>query len=100
MIGMKAPAPKGDGGERVLSEEEIRTAWGWFENGSDMHELTRLIFKLTLLTGQRPGEVCQMEKEHVTVYGNHHVWTIPGAIRKNDQTHVVPLSGMAIEILE
>lgn len=100
MSGMKAPAPKGDGRERVLSEEEIRTAWDWFENGSDMHELTRLIFKLTLVTGQRPGEVCQMEKEHVTVYGNHHIWTIPGTIRKNDHTHVVPLSGMAIEILE
>ena len=100
MTGMKAPAPKGDGRERVLSEEEIRTAWDWFENGSDMHELTRLIFKLTLVTGQRPGEVCQMEKEHVTVYGNHHIWTIPSAIRKTDQTHVVPLPGMAIEILE
>ena len=100
MTGMKAPSPKGDGRERVLSEEEIRTAWDWFENGSDMHDLTRLIFKLTLVTGQRPGEVCQMEKEHVTVYGNHHIWTIPGAIRKTDQTHVVPLSGMAIEILE
>ena len=100
MTGMKAPAPKGDGRERVLSEEEIRTAWDWFENGSDMHELTRLIFKLTLVTGQRPGEVCQMEKEHVTVYGNHHIWTIPSAIRKTDQTHVVPLSGLAIEILE
>ena len=100
MTGMKAPAPKGDGRERVLSEDEIRSAWGWFENGSDMHELTRNIFKLTLVTGQRPGEVCQMEKEHVSVYGNHHIWTIPGAIRKTDQTHVVPLSGMAIEILE
>ena len=100
MSGMKAPAPKGDGRARVLSEEEIRTAWDWFETGDDMHELTRLIFKLTLVTGQRPGEVCQMEKEHVTVYGNHHIWTIPGAIRKTDQTHVVPLSGLAIEILE
>jgi integrase len=100
MTGMKAPAPKGDGRERVLSEEEIRIAWDWFENGSDMHELTRLVFKLILVTGQRPGEVCQMEKEHVTVYGNHHIWTIPGAIRKTDQTHVVPLSGLAIEILE
>ena len=47
-----------------------------------------------------PGAVRQMEKEHVTVYGNHHIWTIPGAIRKTDQTHVVLLSGMAIEILE
>ena len=37
MTGMKAPAPKGDGRGRVLSEEEIRTAWDWFENGSDMH---------------------------------------------------------------
>ena len=100
MIGMKAPAPKGDGRERVLSEEEIRTAWDWFETGSDMHELTRNIYKLTLVTGQRPGEVCQMEKEHVSVYGNHHIWTIPGTIRKSGQTHVVPLSGMAIEILE
>jgi len=52
------------------------------------------------VTGQRPGEVFQMEKERVTVYGNHHIWTIPSAIRKTDQTHVVPLPGMAIEILE
>jgi len=100
MTGMKAPAPKGDGRERVLSEEEIRTAWDWFETGDDMHELTRLVFKLILVTGQRPGEVCQMEKEHVTVYNKRHIWTMPGAIRKSGQTHVVPLSGMAIEILE
>ena len=65
--GMKALTPKGDGRERVLSEQDVRTAWNWFENGSDMHDLTRLTFKLTLVTGQRPGEVCQLEKEHVTV---------------------------------
>ena len=98
MYGMKAPGPSKTR-ERVLSDEEIPSVWDWIETGS-IHELTRCAFKLLLVTGQRPGDICGLLKADVTIYDGKPIWTIPGERYKNGMTHVVPLSDMAVGILE
>ena len=98
MYGMKAPGPSKPR-ERVLSDEEIRSVWDWIETGS-IHDLTRCAFKLLLVTGQRPGDICGLQKADVTIYDGKPIWTIPGERYKNGMTHVVPLSDMAVGILE
>jgi integrase len=98
MYGMKAPGASKPR-ERVLSDEEIRSVWDWIETGS-IHDLTRCAFKLLLVTGQRPGDICGLQKADVTIYDGKPIWTIPGERYKNGMTHVVPLSDMAVGILE
>jgi len=98
MYGMKAPGPSKPR-ERVLSDEEIRFVWNWLETGS-IHELTRYAFKLLLVTGQRPIDICGLQKDDVTIYDGKPIWTIPAERYKNGMTHVVPLSDMAVGILE
>ena len=65
-----------------------------------MHELTRHAYKLLLITGQRPGDVCGLQKVDVTIYDGKPIWTIPAERYKSGMTHVVPLSDMAVGILE
>ena len=54
--------------DRVLSEHEIRAFWEWTESeafavaSNNLGDTTKYIFQLVLLTGQRPGEVCQIKQ--------------------------------------
>jgi len=97
---MKPPMPKPISRDRFLSAQEIREVWSWLEQSERMNTLSQYVFKLILVTGQRPGEVCQIEKSHISTHGNRHVWTIPAELHKNKVPHVVPLSEMAVEILQ
>jgi integrase len=86
--------------ERVLSDSEIPKFWKAFD-GAGLVASTAL--KLTLLTGQRPGEVRHMRREHV----EDGWWTLPGdpvpALdwpgTKNGETHRVWLSEPVQELL-
>ena len=97
---MKPPMPKPISRDRFLSAQEIREVWSWLEQSERMNTLSQYVFKLILITGQRPGEVCQIQKSHISTHGNRHVWTIPAELHKNKVPHMVPLSEMAIEILQ
>ena len=79
--------------DRVLTDGEVRTLW---KELSARKEPTASIYRLILLTAQRPGEVRQMRWEYV----EGDLWTIPAAIVKNGRQHLVPLSSQALEILE
>lgn len=81
--------------ERVLSDDEIRAVWAAFEE-----ETTRMrdLFRLRLLTAQRPGEVSQLRWEDVELASGW--WTIPAEFSKNGLAHRVPLSKPALEILK
>jgi integrase len=57
--------------ERVLSDSEIPTFWKAFD---DAGLVTSTALKLVLLTGQRPGEVTHMRREHVV----DGWWQMPG----------------------
>jgi integrase len=80
--------------ERVLSDSEIPTFWAAFDNATSQAASTAL--KLILLTGQRPGEVAHIRREHI----DGGWWTLPGEPdpalswpgTKNGQTHRIWLS--------
>jgi integrase len=86
--------------ERVLSDTEVAKFW----NGFDDAGLVRgSALKLILLTGQRPGEVAHMRREHI----KDGWWELPGKPNpnvgwpgtKNDETHRVWLSEPARAVL-
>jgi integrase len=81
--------------DRVLLNEEIERLWrgcdglGWPFGP---------YIKLLLVTGQRRNEVAGMKWEHIDL-GNK-LWTLPKEETKAKRQHEVPLSPMAMELLE
>ena len=57
--------------ERVLAESEFKMFWEAFDG---VGLLEGIALKLILLTGQRPGEVCQMHRKHI----RDNWWELPG----------------------
>lgn len=93
-IGVQAPAPE-NRRDRVLSPEEIKTFW----QGIDQTRITPamgLALKLMLVTAQRKGEVISARWVDINV--GEGWWTIQET--KNGLPHRVPLSPLAIELLE
>ena len=92
--GLKPPA-KEQARDRVLSKEEIAEFWrGCDELGWPFGPA----LKLLLLTGQRRDEVARMQWSHVDL--GEALWTLPKAETKADRQHEVPLSPLALEIIE
>jgi len=91
----KRPLKKEKSRDRVLTHNEIKLLW------HAIHELApnmRDIFKLILLTGQRPGEVSALEWVEVDL--DEKVWTIPREKTKSKRVaHMVPLSPQVLAIL-
>jgi integrase len=87
--------PKGEKAkakERFLTENEIVQFWVATSTVSDS---MATIYRLILLTGQRPGEVTGMRWEEI----KDGVWTIPGDRVKNRRDQIIPLSTHAQELL-
>jgi integrase len=84
--------------ERVLSDDEVPKLWAALGNSVQGRAL-----KVILLTGQRPGEVVHMRREHIV----DGWWTMPGQPvpdlgwpgTKNADTHDVFLPKAAREII-
>jgi integrase len=82
--------------ERVLSDSEIPTFWAAFE---DAGLVASTALKMILVTGQRPGEVAHMRREHI----KDGWWLMPGEPvpslgwpgTKNAKAHRVWLSAPA-----
>ena len=83
--------------DRVLSAEEIHTLWTKLDS-AHMNEGTRLVLKLQLTTAQRPGEVTGAAWDDINFATGW--WTIPTSKAKNKLAHRVPLSALALEVLE
>jgi integrase len=80
--------------DRCLSDDEIRIFWAGSEKlGWPFGPM----FKLLLLTSQRRDEVGSMEWSEMTL--DKGLWTIPREKAKNDRTHEVHLSELALEII-
>jgi len=77
-------------GERVFTHDEIKLFWQATES---QRPHIRAIFRLLLLTGQRPGEIKAMEWAHI----DKDILTIPGANSKNKRRHQIHLTEMARE---
>ncbi|TIT99792.1 MAG: DUF4102 domain-containing protein [Mesorhizobium sp.] len=82
--------------ERVLPAGEIETMWAALPD-ADMRESTRRIIRLCLVTAQRVGEVAGMLRDELDLEAK--VWRIPAARSKNKRDHSVPLSDMAVKII-
>jgi integrase len=96
MEGMRRPAETVTR-ERVLSPEEIKAVWGSLP-AAKMQEGTRRILKLCLVTTARVGEVTGMTAGELDL--QQRIWTIPAQRSKNKLPHVVPLSDLAVELIE
>lgn len=93
--------------DRVLSAEEIKLIWQALDQPDvrqentehiiHMSPETKLVLKLQLVLGQRKGEVISAEWTDLDLISNW--WTIPANKAKNNQTHRIPLSPMALELL-
>jgi integrase len=77
--------------DRVLSDEEIKTLWPVFDANGNLGKACQVM----LLTGARRSEVTGMRWDELA----DGVWTIPGARYKSGKDHVVPLSAMALAII-
>jgi len=80
--------------DRVFSETEIKDLWEAFEaEGKTIEPM----FKLRLITAQRGGEIESMRWQDINLETGW--WTIPAEYSKNNLSHRVPLSKMALKIL-
>lgn len=93
---VKAPS-KENRRDRLLSDEEIHAFWHGLDEAS-MFESTKLALKLQLVTGQRKGEIITAEWCEFDL--NSGWWTIPASKAKNGNLHRVPLSELALKLLE
>jgi integrase len=80
--------------DRVLSDDEIKSLW---EDLEERAEPTASIYRLVLLTGQRPGEVKAMRWCDID---GDNLWTILATETKNHREHRVPLSSHALAVIE
>lgn len=97
--------------DRVLTDDELRAIWRGAQDpaahaGLHISTSMGLALCLAMVTLQRAGEVCGIhvdEISHATTgdkAGSNAVWTLPGQRTKNHRTHIVPLSPLALEIIE
>lgn len=90
--------------DRVLSADEIAAFWHGLdklEGTKDelgMSDAAKLALKLQLVTAQRKGEVTAAEWSEFDRV--EKVWTIPAEKSKNGLPHRVPLSELALEVID
>jgi integrase len=96
---VQAPA-KENRRDRVLNSDEVAVFWRALGNPDlAMSPAIRLALKLQLVTAQRKGrEVIAAEWSEFDL--NEGVWTIPAEKTKNGMPHRVPLSPLALAILD
>lgn len=94
--GLKAPSKETER-QRALKPKEIRAFWGNVDSAETWIAM-RWALKFILVTAQRPGEVVSAEWSEFDL--DEGLWTIPKKKTKNKKRpHLVPLSGLAIDIL-
>lgn len=89
--------------ERVLSDEELKIIWDTLLPPNELEGLTvsppvAYGILLAMVTLQRRSEVSGIHLSEISF--EQKIWTIPGTRTKNHRTHVVPLSKLAIDIIE
>lgn len=95
-LAVRAPAPE-QRRDRVLTTDEIRALWHGLE-GAKMAEGTKFALKLQLVTAQRKVEIVSATWEEIDFTDKW--WTISPEKAKNKMAHRVPLSPLALELLQ
>ena len=80
--------------DRVLNDQEIQAIW----RACDQLDVFGRAFKMMLATGQRRSEVGKMSWAEIN--RSEKVWTLPRERTKADRAHQVPLSALALSIIE
>jgi integrase len=83
--------------ERVLTDDEIRALWTGLPEALPKSKNCQRIIRLCLVTGQRVGEVAGMTRAELDLAGRS--WSLPGSRTKNGHGHLVPLSDLALSIV-
>lgn len=78
--------------DRVYSEDEIKKLWDAFGQAGTFG----VAFKFMLVTMQRRMEVMALPWSEIT----ERDWTLPALRTKNKRLHVVPLSTLALDLLQ
>ncbi len=92
--GMETP-PAVPARDRVLTDHELAIVW---TAAADAGSLFGPIVRLLITTGQRREEVTQMDWSEVN--RTEALWRLPKERSKNNVGHVIPLNGLAIDILD
>src|SRR5262249_20916593 len=58
-----------------------------------------LLLVAILMTAQRPGDLRQMEWQHLNLATEDPVWTIPASVYKTHIAHSVPLAPQVVRLL-
>ncbi|HEY6335733.1 MAG TPA: tyrosine-type recombinase/integrase, partial [Alphaproteobacteria bacterium] len=80
---------------RTLTPQEIGELW---RATNDLRDSMRDFIRLLLLTGQRRSEVREIEWDEIDLA--QRLWTIPAKRYKTNIDHAVPLSTLAVDILQ
>jgi integrase len=80
--------------DRYLADNEIKTFWTGLD-AVKMGWMYKSVLKLTLLTGQRPGEICQMCRDDI----DGDWWIIPANASKNRNATLVYLTPTAKKLI-
>lgn len=95
----KKPGGDEDSRERALTSDEVKVFWAALARpDTKISPAVRLGLKLILVTAQRPGEVVRARFDQIDT--QERVWRIPGDIAKNEREHFVPLTDLALELIE
>jgi len=94
--GMSKPA-ESTSSNRVLSDEEIHTLWTGLPATLARSKQCQRVISLCLITAQRVGEVAGITLDELDLAARE--WRLPGRRTKNGHAHVVPLSDLAITII-
>ena len=89
--------------ERVLNNTELRTVWKALMppvaiEGAAISACVAYSVLLAMVTLQRRGEVTGMRLSEID--REKKLWTLPGTRTKNHRVHVVPLSELALELID
>ncbi len=94
VIGIKKNKKGENVRERVYNDEEIRSIWEAVDIQIDP---VRTCIKFMFATGQRKTETASVRWDQINL--DNRTWTIPKEITKNKKDHIVPLSSLAIDLL-
>jgi integrase len=110
-IGVAPPIRREKPRERDLSSDEIRQLWVALDSAPirraprrsekdlPMTRATALMIKLTLVTGQRIGEVAHTALSELSINDGAPLWVVPGDRTKNGQPNRIPLSPLALKLI-
>ena len=82
---------------RCLSDAEIKCLWDKLETAA-MSPGARIAIRLLLVTAQRRGELARARKDEFD--RSTKVWQLPAGHAKNGKAHNVPLSKLALTLLD